>query len=390
MKKIIITLLSVLPLLAVSQTFNPGLVESGKLSVGFNYGTVYDINSPKYDVDQNSPDMSSDMSDARFSFLASLNYAVTPSFSIGANWGKGSIYGKNDQLYYEGDYSQYNLSSRLNLFKLNDKLVTYGRLGFGVITYSSELFLALDDATDNILESDAIKSNMALGAEYAINNHWAVNFDASYERVFDNGFDADDWHSRAGSDVFLHTSVGVSYIIGSIPADDSEVKFEEMKSTLTDANKACKDECDKVNSILDEMEQRIADLEAQRIALENTDFTAASTITDNLRSRLFFEADSDAIDITAYPALDDLVSYMKKYPSWTALVVGYSDSDASDEHNNKLSKRRAESVIKYITNSGIEAFRLTMDYKGESAPFVPNDNENNKQLNRRVEIIITK
>jgi outer membrane protein OmpA-like peptidoglycan-associated protein len=391
MKKIIITLLSVLPLFAVSQNlFNPGLLESGKLSVGFNYGTVYDIDFPKYDIDPNSPDLSSSFGDASFSFLTSLNYSVTPSFSVGANWGMGSIYGENNVVYYNGEYSQYNLSTRLNLFKLNDKLLTYGRLGFGVIAYSSELFLVDGDASINVREADALKSNMALGAEYAINQHWAVNFDASYERVADNGFDSDSWNLGTGSDLFLHMTLGINYTIGSIPADKSEVRFEEMKSDFTAANKACKTECDKVNSVLDAMEQRIADLELERLALENTDFKAVNTITENLKSRLFFKADSDAIEITAYPVLNDLVSYMKKYQSWTALVVGYSDSDASNEHNNKLSKRRAKAVMSYIETSGVQSFRLTMDYKGESAPFVPNDNESNKQLNRRVEIIITK
>ena len=59
-------------------------------------------------------------------------------------------------------------------------------------------------------------------------------------------------------------------------------------------------------------------------------------------------------------------------------------------HNNKLSRKRAEAVVNYLKTNGVESFRLTMDYKGESAPFVPNSSENNKQLNRRVEIIITK
>jgi outer membrane protein OmpA-like peptidoglycan-associated protein len=241
----------------------------------------------------------------------------------------------------------------------------------------------------NERKADALKSNIALGLEYTIDSHWAINFDASYDRVADNGFDADNWNLGTGSDVFLHTSIGINYTIGNVPESNDDVRFKKMKQTLTATNTECKEDYNKMKSMLDQVEQRISELELQKTNLENKDFKVVNTITDNLRSRLFFKADSDAIDLTALPSLDDLISYMKKYPSWTALIVGYSDSDASDAHNNKLSRKRAEAVMSYFKTNGMQSSRLSMDYKGESAPFVPNNSENNKQLNRRVEIIIT-
>lgn len=393
MKKIIITLFSVLPFLALSQNMSKAMVDSGKLSLGFSYGSVYDIFYPKYDIDPNSPDVSSvKQKDASYSYLASLNYEVSPSLSIGANWGRGSIFGANDVVEYTGEYSQYNLSTKLNLFKLNDKITPYGRFGFGIISYNSTLYIGASD-NGNVLnerKADALKSNIALGVEYTIDSHWALNFDASYDRVADNGFDADNWNLGTGSDVFLHTTIGINYTIGNVPESNDDVRFEKMKKTLTAANTECKEDYNKMKSMLDQVEQRISELELQKTTLENKDFKAVNTITENLRSRLFFKANSDAIDLTALPSLDDLISYMKKYPSWTALLVGYSDSDASDAHNNKLSRKRAEAVMNYLKTNGIQSSRLSMDYKGESAPFVPNNSENNKQLNRRVEIIITK
>ena len=88
MKKIIITLFSVLPFLALSQSMSSSaMVDSGKLSVGFSYGSVYDIDFPRYDIDHNSPDVSSsEQKDARYSYLASLNYEVSPSLSIGSHF----------------------------------------------------------------------------------------------------------------------------------------------------------------------------------------------------------------------------------------------------------------------------------------------------------------
>ena len=392
MKKIIITLFSVLPFMALSQNMSKAMVDSGKLSLGFSYGSVYDIFYPKYDIDPNSPDVSSvKQKDASYSYLASLNYEVSPSLSIGANWGRGSIFGANNVVEYTGEYSQYNLSTKLNLFKLNDKITPYGRFGFGIISYNSTLYIGASD-NGNVLnerKADALKSNIALGVEYTIDSHWAINFDASYDRVADNGFDADNWNLGTGSDVFLHTSIGINYTIGNVPESNDDVRFKKMKQTLTATNTECKEDYNKMKSMLDQVEQRISELELQKTNLESKDFKVVNTITEYLRSRLFFKADSDVIDLTAIPSLDDLISYMKKYPSWTALIVGYSDSDASDAHNNKLSRKRAEAVMSYFKTNGMQSSRLSMDYKGESAPFVPNNSENNKQLNRRVEIIIT-
>ena len=392
MKKIIITLFSVLPFMALSQDMSKAMVDSGKLSLGFSYGSVYDIFYPKYDIDPNSPDVSSvKQKDASYSYLASLNYEVSPSLSIGANWGRGSIFGANNVVEYTGEYSQYNLSTKLNLFKLNDKITPYGRFGFGIISYNSTLYIGASD-NGNVLnerKADALKSNIALGVEYTIDSHWAINFDASYDRVADNGFDADNWNLGTGSDVFLHTSIGINYTIGNVPESNDDVRFKKMKQTLTATNTECKEDYNKMKSMLDQVEQRISELELQKTNLESKDFKVVNTITEYLRSRLFFKADSDVIDLTAIPSLDDLISYMKKYPSWTALIVGYSDSDASDAHNNKLSRKRAEAVMSYFKTNGMQSSRLSMDYKGESAPFVPNNSENNKQLNRRVEIIIT-
>ena len=392
MKKIIITLFSVLPFMALSQNMSKAMVDSGKLSLGFSYGSVYDIFYPKYDIDPNSPDVSSvKQKDASYSYLASLNYEVSPSLSIGANWGRGSIFGANNVVEYTGEYSQYNLSTKLNLFKLNDKITPYGRFGFGIISYNSTLYIGASDNgyVLNERKADALKSNIALGVEYTIDSHWAINFDASYDRVADNGFDADNWNLGTGSDVFLHTSIGINYTIGNVPESNDDVRFKKMKQTLTATNTECKEDYNKMKSMLDQVEQRISELELQKTNLESKDFKVVNTITEYLRSRLFFKADSDVIDLTAIPSLDDLISYMKKYPSWTALIVGYSDSDASDAHNNKLSRKRAEAVMSYFKTNGMQSSRLSMDYKGESAPFVPNNSENNKQLNRRVEIIIT-
>ena len=82
---------------------------------------------------------------------------------------------------------------------------------------------------------------------------------------------------------------------------------------------------------------------------------------------------------------DDVFKYMKDYPMVKMKIEAHTDSDGGDQYNMGLSQRRSEAVKKYLVDKGIPADRLVIEYFGESAPTVPNDNANNKALNRRVE-----
>ena len=66
-------------------------------------------------------------------------------------------------------------------------------------------------------------------------------------------------------------------------------------------------------------------------------------------------------------------------------VEGHTDSRASDAHNLDLSRRRAASVMRYLTEQGVDATRLDSEGFGESRPIADNETEEGRALNRRVE-----
>lgn len=68
-------------------------------------------------------------------------------------------------------------------------------------------------------------------------------------------------------------------------------------------------------------------------------------------------------------------------------MVGYACDLGTEEYNLTLSKRRAEAVSKMLSSSKIEI--LTISYKGESEPVVPNTTESNRLQNRRVNLQFT-
>jgi hypothetical protein len=62
-----------------------------------------------------------------------------------------------------------------------------------------------------------------------------------------------------------------------------------------------------------------------------------------------------------------------------------TDSDGNREHNVDLSRRRAESVKKYLVAKGIAEGRLSTRGAGPDEPIAKNDTKKNKALNRRIE-----
>jgi outer membrane protein OmpA-like peptidoglycan-associated protein len=86
--------------------------------------------------------------------------------------------------------------------------------------------------------------------------------------------------------------------------------------------------------------------------------------------------------------LNKLVAFLNKYPDRIVTIEGYTDSVGTDEYNQALSQRRADSVRSYLVGQGIGAERLTAVGKGESDPVAGNDSASGRQQNRRVAVII--
>lgn len=87
--------------------------------------------------------------------------------------------------------------------------------------------------------------------------------------------------------------------------------------------------------------------------------------------------------------LTTLATAGRAYPMITKLrVEGHTDSDGDDLSNQELSERRAQSVVDWLVNNGIERNRLHAVGCGERDPIASNSTEEGKQRNRRTEFDI--
>ena len=88
--------------------------------------------------------------------------------------------------------------------------------------------------------------------------------------------------------------------------------------------------------------------------------------------------------------LDNVVGMMKAYPRMRITINGHTDNIGSEETNQTLSEKRAQSVFDYLVKHGIDADRMTCHGYGLRYPIDTNATEAGRAKNRRVEIEVTR
>ncbi|PIE51416.1 hypothetical protein CSA37_11860 [Candidatus Fermentibacteria bacterium] len=103
---------------------------------------------------------------------------------------------------------------------------------------------------------------------------------------------------------------------------------------------------------------------------------------------IYFDSGSANLKPESYTVLDSVAILMRDNPTARMQIAGHTDSDGSASSNQSLSERRAQSVYRYLTSTGIAGSRLSTAGFGESNPVAPNDSPANKARNRRIEFTV--
>jgi outer membrane protein OmpA-like peptidoglycan-associated protein len=103
-----------------------------------------------------------------------------------------------------------------------------------------------------------------------------------------------------------------------------------------------------------------------------------------------FPPGSARLSNIAKAKLDEVALRMKQDPSATALILGYTDAQGSEEANRRLSEQRAEAAREsLVSRHGIDAARIRVEGRGSSEPVGSDATEAGRQENRRAVIVIT-
>jgi outer membrane protein OmpA-like peptidoglycan-associated protein len=104
---------------------------------------------------------------------------------------------------------------------------------------------------------------------------------------------------------------------------------------------------------------------------------------------VLFDTDSSQLKPGGTRLLAQLVAVLQEFPLRTVLIEGFTDSTGSDSYNLTLSGKRADAVRQVLMNQGIDTQRVAYQGYGEAHPVADNATAQGRQLNRRVEIVLS-
>lgn len=127
------------------------------------------------------------------------------------------------------------------------------------------------------------------------------------------------------------------------------------------------------------LEQQLAELEA-----EQTERGWVLTLSDVL-----FDFDAAELNPGAAMTIDRLATFLEENPDRNIAIEGHTDSSGAATYNRDLSRQRAEAVRQALVDRGIASGRIEIRALGEEFPVATNDTDAGRQLNRRVEIVLS-
>lgn len=107
-----------------------------------------------------------------------------------------------------------------------------------------------------------------------------------------------------------------------------------------------------------------------------------------LNADTFFDFDKATLKPEGRQILDQVVAQVATINLETLIATGHTDSIGTEQYNQGLSERRANTVKNYLIAQGIPADRIYAEGKGELSPIADNKTREGRAQNRRVEIEI--
>jgi outer membrane protein OmpA-like peptidoglycan-associated protein len=152
-----------------------------------------------------------------------------------------------------------------------------------------------------------------------------------------------------------------------------KVAEEQVKSAGADRDKVL-------------LQARTAEADRLRTELNAKQTDRGMTIT---LGDVLFDTGKAQLKSGSERSLQKLATFLTENPQRRVAVEGFTDSVGGDDFNQQLSERRAESVRNSLVGMGIDADRITAHGYGKAFPVAGNEAAAGRQLNRRVEIVVS-
>jgi len=110
--------------------------------------------------------------------------------------------------------------------------------------------------------------------------------------------------------------------------------------------------------------------------------------TKTVKTSVYFKSDKFELSTDGKKTIDMALDTLPQTDIFKIIVTGHTDNSADSVYNLKLSDKRTEAVKNYLITKGVNGNIIKTNYFGEEKPITSNDNDDGKQKNRRVDIVI--
>ena len=200
----------------------------------------------------------------------------------------------------------------------------------------------------------------------------------------------------------VFTLSGCAYIQKAKRADELEVENAKLRNRIAQLQK---DRTKEVKQVYEQKDRELSELERAKRELEESlkkeigEYKAKLQMTERglvitFVSEIFFDSGKDKVKEDGKITLDKVAEVLNRdVPNSAVAVEGHTDNDpikySGWKSNWELSSARALAVLHYLIDTcKVKPQRLSANGYGEFHPVAPNDSVQNKQKNRRVEIVI--
>jgi len=176
----------------------------------------------------------------------------------------------------------------------------------------------------------------------------------------------------------------------------SAAALQQQQVAQAAAEQAAKDraaaqaEAEKARQAAAQAEAEKGQLRAQLLAQLNSILQtrdSARGLIVNM-SDVLFDTGSYTLKPGAREKLAKISGIVLAHPGLSLQIEGHTDSVGTDEFNQQLSERRADSVRDFLAEQGVPASSITAHGFGKTQPVASNDTAEGRQRNRRVELVV--
>lgn len=355
-------------------------------------------------------------------FQGQINKQITHAFGLSLQYEYGLVQGvgsrydvktKHQSISLLGDF---NLSSFLRRVdnRTEYKWAAHGYLGFGVLGYEAKRRRTTEPGNkwhmidDVSLDDNSFYAFIGAGVRYKLNKRIDLEVRGIYNFTGDEEFDASGDRGALADveegkdDAFVTLSLGVHYKFGK---HEEALQWHDPLSDLTaccnesadpfvcidlDNDGVCDqwDRCpgtpegvivDGSGCPLDTDRDGVPDYEDEcptipgpvsnkgcPLTVVEIDQGSVGDIITGILQGIEFEYDKADIKPSSYAKLDETIGVLEAHPEYTFYVEGHTDAAGGADYNQKLSERRAASVVRYLVGKGIPNSRLIPVGKGKS------------------------